>query len=208
MKGADHLVLVARELRRRGIAFTMDIYGDGDLASALRTSAVRWGLQDVVRLQGFLDFETGLVPRVSQSADLFVCCHRQGDPSCTYLETMSCGIPIVGYDNEAFHGILALSGAGWEVKMDDPRLIAETIATLSQHRERIAQASHAARRFGAAHPFEATFRRRIDHLLECSDSHADATTSLTARPRCNSYSFLIVIHGRCEAELRNGFSIW
>lgn len=39
-------------------------------------------------------------------------CHRQGDPSCTYLETYACGMPIVGYNNQAHQGILASNNAG------------------------------------------------------------------------------------------------
>jgi glycosyltransferase involved in cell wall biosynthesis len=170
IKGVDDLPRVAQELRRMGVPFTLDIYGTGELASSLRTQIARLGLADAVQLHGFIDFETALVPRISNSADLFVCCHRQGDPSCTYLETLSCGTPIAGYANEAFCGIRALSSAGWETPLDDPRALAEVIATLNHKRAELAEASRAARRFAVLHPFNETFRRRVEHLVECQES--------------------------------------
>jgi glycosyltransferase involved in cell wall biosynthesis len=170
IKGADHLPAVARELRRLGVPFTLDVYGAGDLASALEAEIARSNLGEVVRLHGFVDFESTLVPRLSQGADLFVCCHRQGDPSCTYLETLSCGVPVVGYDNEALRGVAELSAACWTVPLDEPERIAELIAGLARHREQLAQASRAARRFGSLHPFEQTFRNRIEHLIECASA--------------------------------------
>ncbi len=178
IKGVDHLPLVARELRRLRVPFTMDIYGLGDLATSLRSRIASLGLSEVVRLRGFLDFKTQWIPQVSRSADLFVCCHRQGDPSCTYLEAMSCGLPIVGYDNEAFHGIRALSQAGWEVPMDNPRQLAEVIARLSQDREQVATASRTARWFAAAHTFESEFKKRIDHMLVCSEAADESCSGL------------------------------
>ena len=170
IKGVDHLPAVARELRRLGVVFTMDVYGTGDLASALEAEIAASNLDDILRLRGFVDFESELVSRLSEGADLFVCCHRQGDPSCTYLETLSCGVPIVGYDNEALRGVAELSAACWTVPLDEPARIAEFIAGLARQRERLAQASRAARRFGSLHPFEQTFRNRTEHLLECSGS--------------------------------------
>ena len=137
MKGADHLLGVARHLRRRGVNFRMSICGAGDLEKSMTRSIERDGLKGHVVMKGVLDFETELVPFVKHETDLFVCCHRQGDPSCTYLETMSCGVPIVGYDNEAFRGIVELSRSGWLVPMNRPNLVAAEIARLSRNQEEI-----------------------------------------------------------------------
>ncbi len=119
MKGADHLPLVARELKRRQVPFEMTICGDGVLADSMRQEIHALGLDDCVHMPGVLDFATELLPFVKREVDLFVCCHRQGDPSCTYIETMSCGVPIVGYANEALAGILQRVPAGIGVPMND-----------------------------------------------------------------------------------------
>jgi glycosyltransferase involved in cell wall biosynthesis len=150
----------------------MEIYGGGELEARLHRMISEMGLQRHVRLRGVADFATQLIPAMSSGADLFVCCHRQGDPSCTYLETMSCGTPIVGYDNEAFRGVAWHSGVGWTTPLDDPRALAGRIAQLDSDRAALATAARAAKAFAARHSFEETMRRRVEHLLACAGKPA------------------------------------
>ena len=164
MKGVDDLPLVAAHLRRLGIPFEMSICGDGECMSRLRTDVAELGLVDNVKFRGTLDFKTELVPFVANETDLFVCCHRQGDPSCTYLETMACGVPIVGYGNEAFEGLVQASGTGWVVPLGRPVELAERIATIYRDPEAFAAAAQRSLAFARDHTFEKTFRRRIEHL--------------------------------------------
>ncbi len=174
IKGADHLLLVARELKRRQVPFIFDICGGGALEAKMKADIARFTLADCARMRGVLDFERELLPFVSREVDLFVCCHRQGDPSCTYLETYSCGVPIVGYDNEAFAGLTTLAnagGPGWVTPMDDPITLANRIADLSQRRDEIAAASHNALAFATRHTFERTMRARVEHMLACLRDH-------------------------------------
>jgi colanic acid/amylovoran biosynthesis glycosyltransferase len=176
MKGIDHLPVVAAHLNRMGVPFEMTICGDGEYLPQLREDITRMGLADHVSLKGTLDFKTELVPFVTNDADLFVCCHRQGDPSCTYLETMACGVPIVGYGNEAFAGLARVSGSGWASPIGQPLELAERIAALERDRAAIESAAHRALAFARDHTFEKTFRRRIDHLrgVVASASHMAA----------------------------------
>jgi len=186
MKGADHLPLVARELKRLGVPFSLDICGGGALESSIRERLTRFDLSNEVRLRGVLDFERELLPLVSREVDLFVCCHRQGDPSCTYLETYSCGVPIVGYDNEAFAGLARISnsgGADWVTPLDDPLALARKIADLNQRREEIAVASRAALAFAAQRTFEQTMRTRVQHMLDCLRVHSQARAARVSQPQ-------------------------
>lgn len=164
MKGADHLIGVAQAVRNLGCPFELTIYGTGELEQTLRSEAGRYGLSDVVRLPGAVDFYGQLLPDMREKVDLFVCLHRQSDPSCTYLETLSCGVPIVGYDNRAFSGLAERAEIGWLVKMNDVQGVASVIARLSADRAELARKSAAARTFAKAHDFEATFGTRIEHL--------------------------------------------
>jgi colanic acid/amylovoran biosynthesis glycosyltransferase len=168
MKGVMDLPEVAAELRRRGVDFQLDIYGQGDLEPPLRQRILALDLQAHVRLQGVLDFKTGWLPRLRQHADLFLCCHPQGDPSSTYPEVMSCGVPIVGYDNEAFAGIVRESGSGWISPIGDPKALAARVAQLSDRRDELAAAARRAVAFAQEHAFERTFARRSAHLMACS----------------------------------------
>jgi glycosyltransferase involved in cell wall biosynthesis len=168
MKGVLDLPRVAAELRRLNTSFTFDIYGAGILQTALEDQIDRLGLRDCVFLKGVMDFRDGWIPMLKRDADLFVCCHPQGDPSSTYPEVMSCGVPIAGYDNEAFLGIVRESGCGWPTPVNRPRMLAAKIAALAADRGALATAARRGREFALAHAFEATFARRTNHLVALS----------------------------------------
>lgn len=166
MKGADDLVRVADHLRKRGVDFQMSIFGGGTLEPSMRREIARLELDRQVKLEGVVDFHRELMPRIRDEIDLFVCCHRQGDPSCTYLETMAAGVPIAGYANEAFAGLTRLGPFGWSTPLGDVSSLADEIARLARDREALARGATSALRFAREHTFEGTFKRRIDHLRE------------------------------------------
>ncbi|BAU44418.1 glycosyltransferase [Leptolyngbya sp. O-77] len=170
MKGADHLIAIAALLKAQNVQFSMTIYGTGELEQKMRNSIIQLGLEDMVSMPGAVDFYQELIPALQQNVDLFIMPHRQSDPSCTYLETLACGIPIVGYKNKAFSGLLERADIGWGVQIDDLQSIAGTIKYLSLNREEIAQKSLNSINFAYSHSFELTFKRRTEHLYALSQS--------------------------------------
>jgi glycosyltransferase involved in cell wall biosynthesis len=170
MKGADDLVRVARALRDRGVDFHLSIFGGGALEERLRREIREHGLEGRVTLEGVLDFHGALLPRLKREVDLFVCCHPQGDPSCTYLETLAAGVPIAGYANEAFAGLLREAAVGWSVPIGAVDRLADEIAHLDRERGELADAAGRALAFARRHAFEATFQRRLGHLREVLES--------------------------------------
>ncbi len=165
MKGADHLPRLALKLQQLGTPFHLTIYGAGDLEAEMREAIAAHGLESLVSMPGAVDFYARLLPELKQSVDLFVCPHRQSDPSCTYLETLSCGLPIAGYGNRAFTGLLAMADVGWSAEMDDVDALAGLISHLHAQRTELQEKSLNSAAFARLHDFEATFQRRIDHLL-------------------------------------------
>ena len=139
LKGADHLFPIAERLMARGINFRFDIFGAGSLPKAMRGAAAQAGLTQRFCVHGPLYFDTELVPWMRTEADLFICCHRQSDPSCTYLEMLGCGVPIVGYRNRAIEGIMGMADVAWLVRMNDLDALADRIATLDSHRDAMKQ---------------------------------------------------------------------
>ena len=164
MKGADHLIKMMRRLKQRNINAHLTIYGAGDLEDEMKAYIHKHQLADSVFMVGSVDFYKELIPVLKQQVDLFVMLHRQSDPSCTYLEALSCGLPIVGYENKAFSGLLELSDIGWGAKSDDIDGVVKIIERLNVNRARIAEKSKTSRKFAGQHDFETTFQNRIDHL--------------------------------------------
>jgi glycosyltransferase involved in cell wall biosynthesis len=175
MKGADHLPQLANELRALGVPFTLSVFGAGDLEPSIRIALSHADQAGAVQLKGTADFKTELMPYFQEAVDLFVCPHRQGDPSCTYLETLSCGVPIVGYANEAWRGLLSVADVGRSVTMNDVSLLARAIVRLHVDRETLARLSLQAWEFAKSHTFEQTFAGRIAHLRQCASLPTAAT---------------------------------
>jgi len=169
MKGAHHLVPIVHGLRRRGVDFRMTICGDGPLAEPIARGIERLGLSACVTWAGTLDFEHELLPMMREDVDLFVVPHVQGDPSCTYLETLACGVPIVGYANEAWSGLLNRAAVGWKSPIGKPDKLAELIARLD--REEIVRRSAEALAFASKHSFDRTFSGRVNHLVDLVHEH-------------------------------------
>ncbi|MES9899571.1 MAG: glycosyltransferase [Sedimenticola sp.] len=166
IKGADHLIDVAYILKTRQVPFAFDIFGAGDLVHTMQEKIDEYELGGKVIMHGNVDFSLELIPFIKSSVDMCVVCHRQSDPSCTYLETYACGVPIAGYANRAHQGILDRSDVGWSVPLGDVDALADLITRLDHQRDEIKVKSLNAALFSHAHTFENTFGRRIDHCLK------------------------------------------
>lgn len=168
MKGAQDLVPIMQALADLGVAATLDIYGTGSLAPEIRARASSLG--GAVRLHDPVDFETALVPLSRSTADIFVSCHRQSDPSCTYLEAMGCGLPIVGYANRMWGKMAQASGGGLAVSMGNIRALADQIAAWHHDPEALVTCAQSALAFSQRHDFTSEFSRRMAHLKQLAQA--------------------------------------
>ncbi len=181
MKGVEQLPEVAAALVRRGVAFELHVFGEGPLGDSLRARVRALGLESRVIFRGVVDFAGELVPWVREHADLFVCCHPQGDPSCTYVETLACGVPIVGYANEAFAGLLReVRRVGVAVAMNDPDAIAGAVERYALDRAMLVDHSLEALAFASEHLFEETFERRVEQLARLAARAQQANAARAA----------------------------
>jgi glycosyltransferase involved in cell wall biosynthesis len=172
MKGADDLIEIAAALDRAGKDFSLDVFGSGSLTSEMEAALndpAAGTLRRKVRINAPVDFNRELVPWMRSEVDLFVCCHRQSDPSCTYLETLGCGVPIVGYSNRALAGILKLTDIGWMTPVNSKEEMARKIIDLDSNRFQLASRMRTARNFAKEHSFESEFKSRVDHLWKMSE---------------------------------------
>lgn len=166
LKGADLLVPLATLLHQAGVPFTLDIYGAGSLEDDIRQAIAQSGLGDQVHLHQPVPFETGLVPISREAADVFVSCHVQSDPSCTYIEAMGCGLPVVGFGNQMLAALVRDSQGGWCAPMGNVRRLAELIAGLARDRDAIMTKAQAALDYARRHDFHAEFDARMRHLAQ------------------------------------------
>ena len=164
IKGADHLVDLAVLLNTKGIDFRLNIYGSGDLYPQMKRKINLAHLDEKVILRGVVDFNKVLVPELINSCDIFIILHRQSDPSCTYLETLSCGVPLLGYSNQMLQGLLDEADVGWGSPIDNVPAVADKIEYLDKNREEIGKKARNGLAFAQSHDFESTMYLRIAQL--------------------------------------------
>lgn len=164
MKGAQDLLPVARRLLAREVDFTLDIFGTGSLQAEIAAGIAGSGAEARIRLHAPVDFETALVPFTRREVDMFLGCHRQSDPSCTYLEAMGCGVAVASYDNRMWARLNGEARAGWGAPLGQIEALADQIAIAAASPAEITARSRSAWAFSRAHDFPSEFRRRMDHL--------------------------------------------
>jgi len=162
MKGTLDVIKVGIELDRLGMDFQLDLYGKGPLNEPMASLASQSNAAGKIKIHDAVSYRPDL-QRIAKQADLFICCHVQGDPSCTYLETFACGVPIVGYANEMWTPLSQDSGAGEVVPKGDYKALAKAVARLVGT-SRLAELSIRARNFAKANTMEIAWDRRISHL--------------------------------------------
>ena len=165
LKGSQDLIPIACHLRDQKLDFILDIFGTGSLESDIREGISHYRLQDHVRILGVADFATELVPYARQNGDIFLSCHRQSDPSCSYLENMGCGLAVIGYNNKMWNSLMQESGAGWATPLGNWKALAEKLLEISVNRTDLATASEKAWSFTKRNLLDNTFNNRLAQLV-------------------------------------------
>ncbi|MDP9017069.1 MAG: glycosyltransferase [Candidatus Eremiobacteraeota bacterium] len=157
LKGAVDAVKVGMECLKRGLNIEMHCYGQGSQKTQMQAIATdsRVYIHDAIPYPDLV--------KLSRTFDVFVCCHIQSDPSCTYVESLGAGLPIVGYNNRMWHGLLAASGAGYASPMGKPSKVVDDIVRLVKGKE-VDSMSVRALEFAKQHTFEGEFQKRVDAI--------------------------------------------
>ena len=170
MKGSHDLLPLMRQLRRLGVDAVLDIYGTGSEAGAIAAGLGEFG--GTVRLHDPVDFQTELTRINRQAADIFLSCHRQSDPSCSYIEAMGGGLAVAGYANRMWREMAQKSGAGPAVRLGAVTELAGAIRELDRDREALITLCDNALAFASQHLFEDVLSRRMTHLRSVLTSPA------------------------------------
>jgi len=162
LKGALDAVKVARECLKLGMDVEMHCYGQGRLKAAMRELAAGYPItiHDAIAYPDLV--------QISRTFDVFVCCHIQGDPSCTYLESFGAGLPIAGYANRMWRGLCAESKAGFGSSIGSPGKVALSIQSMMKP-GLLETLSLRALDFAKRHRFEIEFQKRVSAINAAAD---------------------------------------
>lgn len=162
LKGTDDAVRVGLQCLRRGLDIEMHLYGQGSLRAKMEQLARLPAAAGRIHIHDAVSFPE--LVKISRTFDMFICCHVQNDPSCTYLESFGAGLPIVGYANRMWTGLARHSGAGIVARIRNPESVAVEVQRLIADREALAILSSKALAFASEHCFEHEFARRTEAL--------------------------------------------
>jgi glycosyltransferase involved in cell wall biosynthesis len=133
-KGYDLLLRAAAQLRERGLAFRVEIVGDGPLRGTIESQITALGLSEVVKLRGMLVWEE--VRKAYQRADCAVLASRitpEGDRdgiANTLAEAMACAVPVVASDMPSIRELITHRKTGLLVPSEDPAALADALEEL------------------------------------------------------------------------------
>lgn len=165
IKGSNFLIPLVRMLDGLGVSYVFKIYGDGELLEPMKKLVDSENLSDRVFLMGVVDYKNVLVPSIRDEVDLFVMPHIQGDPSCTYFETLALGVPIIGFENEAWSGILRNFGeVGWSVGSGDVKGMARLINDLWRNGNILIRKADFVKKIAGKINFQSQFKKRLKQL--------------------------------------------
>ena len=173
-KGLDTLVTACGLLRDRGLAFRLNLFGDGPLRPELEAQISRLGLGEQVLVPGPIPQEE--VARQMRACNLFVMpCRkdRVGDMDgipTVFMEAMATGRPVVSCSLSGIPELVRDGETGLLVPSDDPRALADAIARLAanpEERRRLGEQGRAL--VERQHDQRRNARRVVQLLLQTSD---------------------------------------
>ena len=148
-KGFDVLVDACAELRRRGVTFSCEIVGHGELEAELRERITSQKLDDLVALTGPRP-QMEVIETVRNAAVMAAPCvvgadgNRDGLPT-TIVESMALGTPVVSTDVTAIPELVRDGVTGREVGQNDVVGLADVLEELLGDRDQCLRLSRAAR---------------------------------------------------------------
>lgn len=149
-KGFDVLIDACALLEARGVRYTCDLIGTGELEAALRARIEVRGVSSRVRMLGARPQREVAVAIAGASVFAAPCLvgqdgNRDGLPT-TLLEAMASGTPCVSTDVTGIPEIITHGETGWVVRQGDAATLADALEDVLAHPERAGDVAGRARR--------------------------------------------------------------
>jgi glycosyltransferase involved in cell wall biosynthesis len=129
-KAQHHLIEACALLAARGVAFSCDVVGEGELRTELEAQIAHFGLRDRVHLLGARFHDEVL--ELYGEADLFVLCSITEGQPVVLMEAMRAGLPLIATAVAAVPELV--QDGGILVPPADPEALADAIQSVAERR--------------------------------------------------------------------------
>lgn len=124
-RGHDRILAAFQEASAQDARLRLAFIGKGEGRPAVEAEVERRKLSSLVRFYGFRDDD---LPHAIRSCDVTVLLESGNDASCrAVLESMACGVPVLGPDVPAVRQALTGEKGGWVVAGSEPSLWAQAM---------------------------------------------------------------------------------
>lgn len=134
-KRVDFMPVLAEKLCKKGIRFQMSIAGAGDYEEVLKLKIEEAGLNDCVRLTGYIDREK--IPDFWTKQDIMVSCSEREGHSISQSEAMAAGAVPVITDVSGARDDVTDGYNGYVVPIGDIDALADRISYLYHSRDEL-----------------------------------------------------------------------
>jgi len=163
-KNVDGNLRVIRELKRRKIPVTLDLYGDGPSGGQVHYLMEKYDIADCINFQGKID-NTELKKRLQHSDFLIQLSLSEAFPT-TVLEAQSFGLPCIVSDSGGLPESIVQGKSGYHVESDDIQGAADHIESLWKDPTKYAAFSEAAIEFSQSNFSIENEVQRLDKLYQ------------------------------------------
>lgn len=161
MKGPLDWVAALAGLRAQGIPFDATWMGDGPEMAQMRAAIASAGLEEHIRLPGFVTDRTRVLAEM-RAAQVFLFCHKTPESPRNLIEALFSGTPLVGYDGAYARDLIQNTRGGRLSPIGDTQALTATLAGLAQDRAALSDLIGAAYACGAGFDVESVFRHRSE----------------------------------------------
>ncbi|GAP97888.1 glycosyltransferase [Leptolyngbya sp. NIES-2104] len=166
MKGAIDWIEVIHDLKQRGMNFTATWIGEGNLLNDMKQLAQTLGVADLIHFAGFMSDHRSTLDLMQQQ-DVFMFCHKTPESARCLIESLVCGLPLVGYESSYPKTLVAQQGGGVFVPLDDKAALADQIEALDRDRDKLTTLVRQAAETGRGFDEESVFQKLSDLIKGC-----------------------------------------
>ena len=132
VKRHDRLLLIAQELKNRGVAFQLDLIGDGPLKDKIYSMSIEMGLNEVVTFHGYQKSSFLWIA----SADVMLLTSDYEGMPMVLVEALTVGTPVVSTDVEfGPREIIKNAVNGFVTPKDDIKSFSDCVITVLEEKK-------------------------------------------------------------------------
>jgi glycosyltransferase involved in cell wall biosynthesis len=161
IKATDQVIAAVALARRRGVACTLDVVGDGDDLERFKEAARESGVADAIRFLGKVAYGEPLFAAWAR-AQVMVITNLTAETSRNVLLGAARGLPLIMYRNPGADALVEPRGAAWLVPTGDVSALADSFVRAHREREELVGLARAGLQLARETTLDACHRRRAE----------------------------------------------